>query len=339
MTTVIAWIVVFGLLIAIHELGHFTVAKIVGIRVDEYALGFGPPLWSRKLGETLYAIRLIPLGGYVRMAGMDGQDQNDPRAFPRKPIWQRLLVILAGPCMNLVLAGVFYILVFGPVGIPTPTTTVGATVPGYPAYSAGIRKGDRIVAVDHTHVTNWSQLARAIIAHQRGNLSVTIEKAGHQRTLLLHTQYDQQAHQRIIGIQPAYKTVHLPIFSAIAAGVGQTVQLTGLWFTQLAQLITGHGRFDVAGPVGIAVMVGQAVQQGWVSLMLLAAALSANLGLFNLLPVPVLDGSRLVLLGVEGLRRRPLDPEKENLISMVGLVVLLAFVVFVTYHDLLRLVR
>jgi regulator of sigma E protease len=339
MMTVIAWIVVFGVLIAVHELGHFTMAKVTGIRVDEFSLGFGPALWKRQWGETLYAVRGIPLGGYVRMAGMDGSGEDDPRAFTHKPLWQRFMVILAGPFMNLVLAAVLYVVLFGPVGIPSPTTTVGIAMAGYPAAQAGIRPGDQVVSVDGRGVSSWTSLATAIATHDQRPIRITVRRPdGTVATYTVATRLDPAVHQRIIGIQPAYTSLHLPVLAAIAAGFNHTVQITVLWFTQLGRLITGQARFDVSGPVGIAVMVGQAVQQGWVSLILLAAALSANLGLFNILPVPVLDGSKLWLIVIEAIRRRPLDPAKENLIQVVGLVVLLAFVLFVTYHDLLRLV-
>jgi regulator of sigma E protease len=336
--TVLAWVLVFGVLIAVHELGHFLVAKRVGIRVEEFSLGFGPRLWGRVVGETLYAVRAVPLGGYVRMTGMDGEHLDDPRAFGRQAVWQRLMVILAGPIMNLVLAAFLYVIVFGPIGTPVPTTTVGGTVPGYPAARAGVRPGDQVIAVDGQPVRSWNGLAAAIARDNRRPVRLTVRRPdGTVATYVLGAQYYAPAKSRIVGIEPAFRTVHLPVFPAIAAGVDQTVALTGQWFVQLGRLLTGSGPFDVAGPVGIAVMVGQAVQQGFVTVILLAAALSANLGLFNVLPVPVLDGSRLWLLVLEAVRRRPLDPVKENLIHMVGLVMLLLFVVFVTYHDLLSL--
>jgi len=345
MDSVLGFIVVFGVLVAVHELGHFIVAKIIGVRVDEFSLGFGPALYSHRRGETEYAVRAIPLGGYVRMAGMDptaNEDSaaaHDPRAYPNKPLWQRFLVIFAGPVMNLVLAAVLYIVVFGPVGTPTPTTTVGVAIAGYPAHAAGIRAGDTVTRVDNQPVHTWNQLASAIERHVTDAIAVTVRRHGVTKTIVVHTRYDRAAHQRIIGIEPAYRTSHLPIFAAIASGASATISFTGAWFSQLVQLVTGRLGLDVAGPVGIAVMVGQAVQQGWLSILLLAAALSANLGLFNVLPIPVLDGSRLWLIVVEAVRRRPMDPVKESMIHMVGFVFLVLFVLFVTYHDLLRLVR
>jgi regulator of sigma E protease len=344
--SVVGFIVVFGVLVTVHELGHYLVAKLTGVRVHEFSLGFGPPLWRRRRGDTEYAVRAIPLGGYVRMAGMDPEapdgerplDADDPRAFPNKPLWQRFVVILAGPFMNLVLAAVLYVVIFGPVGTPRPTTTVGVAMAGYPAQQAGIRAGDKVVAIDGHPVHTWNELATQIGRHVAKPIAVRVERGGATRTLVVTSRYDPTAHQRIIGIEPAYQTTHLPILAAIGSGASTTIGFAGAWFSQLGQLITGRLGLDVSGPVGIAVMVGQAVQQGWLATLLLAAALSANLGLFNVLPVPVLDGSRLWILVVEAVRRRPLDPAKEGMIHMVGFVFLVLFVLFVTYHDLLRLV-
>ena len=344
MDSVLGFIVVFGVLVAVHELGHFIVAKLVGVRVDEFSLGFGPALATRRRGQTQYSVRAIPLGGYVRMAGMDPAAEGesaaqDPHAYPNKPLWQRFLVILAGPTMNLVLAALLYVIIFGPVGMPAPTTTIGVAMAGYPAQAAGLRPGDRVVAVDRQPVHSWNELARAISRHDHAAMAITVAHGTLRKTVTVRTRYDRAAHQRIIGIEPAYRPVHLPIFSAIARGAGATIAFTGAWFSQLIQLVTGRLGFAVSGPVGIAVLVGKAVASGWLATLLLAAALSANLGLFNVLPVPVLDGSRLWLLVVEGIRRRPLDPVKESMIHMVGFVFLVLFVLFVTYHDLLRLVH
>lgn len=341
MLTALAIVVIFGLLVSVHEFGHFLTAKAMGIRVEEYAIGFGPSLVSWRGGDTLYALRVIPLGGYCRMAGMEPgeESEEDPRGFNARPRWVRALVIVAGPVMNLVLAGILYIVVFGPVGVPAPTTQVATVLQGYPAYQAGIRAGDTIVAVDHQAVHNWSELQASIVRHAAGHMTITYKKGILTRTVTVRTRYDQAAHAQIIGIEPKMATTHLPVFQAIGAGVSQTVSLTGLWFSQLGRIFVGRSHLNVTGPVGIAVMVGQAVQQGWMSLILLAAALSANLGLFNILPIPVLDGSKLLFIGVEAVRRRPLDAAKENLVNMIGFMVLIAFVLFVTYHDLLRLVK
>lgn len=339
MTTVIAWIVVFGVLVAIHELGHFFVAKGFGMKVDEYSLGFGPKLWARKLGETLYAVRIIPLGGYVRIAGMEGAEATDPRAFPNRPLWQRLLVIGAGPVMNMILAVVLFAIVLGPVGLPTGSTTVVAhTLPGYPAARAGIRPGDRIVAVDGRPIRTWIELERAIRGHARERFTVAVVRSGRRFTFRLTTRYDPADHARLVGIEPRPIVTHLSPWGAIGAGFMSTVRLTGGWFVALFEMISGRGPFQLTGPVGIAVDIGQAAAAGWAYLILLAAELSANLGLFNILPFPVLDGSRLFLLGLEGVRRRAIDPARESMIHLVGMMILLLLVIFVTYHDIARLI-
>ncbi len=337
MITVLAWILVFGVLVAVHELGHFFAAKAFGMYVDEYSLGFGPSLLSHRFGDTLYSWRAVPLGGYVRLRGMDGQKSDDPDEYPNRPRWQRFLVILAGPVMNIVLAAVLYVIVLGPIGTPVFTTTIQQVMAHYPAHAAGIRAGDRIVSIDGHPIANGIAVSRAITRHAHQAIRVAVIR-GH-RHLVFHIpapRYDPAMKRYLIGIDLKTITVHLGPIKALTAGVGQTVRLTGTWFATLYQLITGQHRFDLMGPIGIAVVVGQAARAGWYYLFTLAAALSANLALFNILPVPVLDGSKLFLLGVEGVRRRAMDPERENMIHLVGFAFLLAFVAFVTYHDIVH---
>lgn len=334
MTTVIAVIIVFGLLVAVHEWGHFLVAKSFGMRVNEYSLGFGPSLYKHQWGETQYALRIIPLGGYVRLAGMEGDKTGDPREFPNRPLWQRFTVVLAGPFMNLVLAALLFAVSFGPVGVPHWTTTIQQAIPHYPAYAAGIRAGDKITQIDRIPVSNWNEVATAITAHRNQVIDITVKRTGHLKTFPVTTRYDKALHRYVVGITPAAVTVHLNPLRAIRTGVIQTVQLTGQWFVALGRLITGHGPFSLTGPVGIAELVGQAAQTGLVQVLLLAAALSANLGLFNILPIPVLDGSRLFLMIVEGIRHKAMDPNHENMIHFVGFVILMALVLVVTFHDI-----
>ncbi|MDA8205195.1 MAG: M50 family metallopeptidase [Thermaerobacter sp.] len=337
MITVLAWILVFGVLVAVHELGHFFAAKAFGMYVDEYSLGFGPSLLSHRFGDTLYSWRAVPLGGYVRLRGMDGQKSDDPDEYPNRPRWQRFLVILAGPVMNIVLAAVLYVIVLGPIGTPVFTTTIQQVMAHYPAHAAGLRAGDRIVSIDGHPIANGNAVIRAITHHAHQVIRVAVIR-GHRHLVfrIPAPRYDPAMKRYLIGIELKTIIVHLSPVKALTAGVGQTVRLTGTWFSTLYQLITGQHRFDLMGPIGIAVVVGQAARAGWYYLFTLAAALSANLALFNILPVPVLDGSKLFLLGVEGVRRRAMDPERENMIHLVGFAFLLAFVAFVTYHDIVH---
>jgi regulator of sigma E protease len=336
MLTIIAWIVVFGVLVAVHEFGHYLVAKSMGMAVEEYSLGFGPSLVSRRWGETRYSLRVVPLGGYVRIRGMDGQNTADPRDYPNRPIWQRFLVIFAGPVMNLLLAMVLFFVALGPVGAPVETTTIQHLIAHYPAQAAGLRAGDRIVAIDGHHIATGSQISQVIGHHAHRVMRVTVARGRRVMTVLVKPRYDKALKEYLIGIELGVKVVHLGLIKALTTGVVQTVQLTGSWFVVLYQLVTGQHAFDLMGPVGIAVTVGQAARAGWYWLITLGAVLSANLGLFNILPVPVLDGSRLFLLGVEGVRRRAMDPERESMIHMVGMAFLLLLVIVVTYHDIVH---
>ncbi|MCY0898279.1 MAG: M50 family metallopeptidase [Firmicutes bacterium] len=336
MLTIIAWIVVFGVLVAVHELGHYLVAKSFGMQVDEYSLGFGPSLWSRRWGGTQYSLRVIPLGGYVRLGGMDGEKTTDPDEFPNRPLWQRFLVIFAGPVMNLVLAFVLYAIVFGPIGMPVVTATVQHVMAHYPAEMAGLRAGDRIVSIDGQRVANGTAVSQLIASHAHQWIQVGVVRHHRYQVFRIKPRWDPSLKRYLIGIQLGMATLHLGLWASLKQGVVQTVQLTGAWFVALYKLVTGQSAFDLMGPVGIAVTIGQAAAEGWFYLFVIAAALSANLGLFNILPVPVLDGSRLFFLGLEGIRRRALDPERESLIHLVGMVFLLLFVVFVTYHDLVH---
>lgn len=336
MVTIVAWIVVFGVLVAVHELGHFFVAKSLGMAVDEYSLGFGPTLAAHRWGETRYSLRAIPLGGFVRVRGMDGQQSDDPRAYPNRPLWQRFAVIFAGPVMNLLLAFVLFVIALGPIGDPVATTTIQHLLAHYPAHAAGLRPGDRILSIDGHRIATGSDVSRVVAKHAHQTLKVVVVRGQRRLSFIVHPRYDKSLKEYLIGIQLGLKVVHLPALEAIRAGAVRTVQLTGSLFVALYQLVTGRHGFDVMGPVGIAITVGQAARAGWYWLVTLGAILSANLALFNILPVPVLDGSRLFLLGVEGVRRRAMDPEREGMIHMVGMAFLLLFVIFVTYHDIVH---
>lgn len=337
MATVVALVAVFGILVSVHELGHFLMGKALGMRITEFSLGFGPALVSPRWGETRYSIRIIPLGGYVRIAGMELNQSDDPNEYPNRPLWQRFTVIFAGPVMNLILAGVIFALAFGPIGTPTYTTSIAATVPHYPAYTAGIRPGDKITAIDQQPIKTWGELKHAIVTHVHQPLAITLVRHGVVHHVTVHARYDKAQKRYLIGIQPATVTVHLPPLAAIRAGTIYTIKLTAGWFAYMLKMIEGRAPMDLTGPVGIAVYVNQAVHVGLWSIFMLAGALSANLGLFNILPVPVLDGSRLFLLGLEGVRRRPMKPEHENMIHMVGFLVLILFVLVITYHDVVHL--
>lgn len=349
MLKTLAIIFAFGSMVMIHELGHYMVAKWIGVKVIEFSFGFGPKLVGYQGRETLYALRLIPLGGYVKLHGMDAEvDANgqaviapthDARSFMSKPVWQRMAVIVAGPIMNFVLAIIIFVSVFAYLGIPSAgnTNMIGSLVPGKPAVASGIQPGDKIVAVNNEPTLDWTRLTEVIHAKPDQVLSLTVERDKGKQTVSVKTEKDAQTGYGMIGIAPEVIYKHASILQSTRYGLERTVNFTKFIMVTLAQMITGKIPADVGGPVMIAQVIGDAAQEGLADLLSLTGVLSIQLGLINLFPIPALDGSRLVFLLIEGVRGKPLKPEKENMIHLVGFVLLMALMIAVTYKDILRL--
>ena len=335
MTTALAAILIFGLLIATHELGHFLVAKMVGIRVHEFSIGMGPVVLSWKRGETIYSLRLLPIGGFNRMAGMESGDFQDPRGFNTRSVFQRMAVIASGSLMNFLLAIILFIFVFMGIGVPSNTTTIGGLLSGRPAEKAGFQVGDRIVSINNTNVNTWGQLVEVIHKNPGQKLQVIVERDQQSLLIPVVPELDPQNKVGLIGIEQTW--VKLGLFSSILLGIKQALAVAALIITSLLKMITGQLPAEVAGPVGIVQMAGEAARLGLANVLNFAGLLSLNLGIINLFPIPALDGSRLLFLGIEGIRGRPVNPEKENVIHLVGFALLIFLMLVITYQDLLRL--
>lgn len=340
MITMAAAVFVFAIMILFHELGHYLMAKRVGIKVNEFSLGFGPLLCKWGRGETTYSLRLLPLGGYVRMAGMEPGDEHEERGFNRKSVWQRMSVISAGPLMNFVLALFLFVFTFSAIGIPTPSDSnvLGGVIQGQPAAKAGLKAGDRIVSIDGTPVSTWTGMA-AIIQENAGNpLKITVERDGRRHTFTVEPVYDSQQQKAVIGVRQVLHYQRQGLFNSIKLGVIQAVGFIVLIIKSLVLMFTGPiSAADVAGPVGITRMIGEAARSGLAYLLNFAGILSINLGLINLLPIPALDGSRLVFLGLEKLRGRPVEPERENFIHLIGFTLLMFLILVISYNDIMRI--
>ncbi|MGF7186011.1 regulator of sigma E protease [Desulfitispora alkaliphila] len=339
MTTFWSAIFVFGLLIFVHELGHFLAAKRVGIKVEEFSIFMGPKLINKKVGETLYTLRLLPIGGYCKMAGMDGEEDTSGKGFNSKSVPQRMVVIAAGSVMNFLLAIVLFTLIYGFIGIPQHTTEIGNIVPDKPAAEAGLLKGDEIIAINDEKMENWSELVGTIQQYPGEEVKVTADRGGQTLEVFLTPEMDESQGMVLIGIERTEEVSRETqgLFSAIGAATSQTVQFTVLIVVSLGQMITGQMAPDVVGPVGIVEVIGQSASFGIPYLLNLAAIISINLGLLNLLPIPALDGSRLIFLAIEGIRRKPLDPAKENFVHLIGFAMLILLMILVTYQDVLRI--
>lgn len=335
MQTFIASVFVFGLLILVHELGHFFVARLAGIRVLELAIGFGPKLagWSKE--GTDYSLRAFPLGGFCRLLGESPEEASEPDSFPRQSIAKRAAVLLAGATMNLALAlVVFFIIFFFIVGVPsTETSHIGYIIDDSPAQGVGLEAGDKITAIDGNPVNEWADVLNYISAKPNEEILLTFEREGVAKELAVTTELspEPEVERGIIGIGP-----EVNLYSFVPSVV-VSFERFGHILLALYQVVSGQAPLDVAGPVGIVHTIGEVAQTGFVNLLILTALISINLGIINLLPIPALDGGRLLFLLVEAVRGKPIEPEKEGVIHFVGFALLITLILFVTYQDVLRL--
>lgn len=340
MTTVLlATLFVFGLLVLVHELGHFLTAKAVGMRVDEFAIGFGPKLIQFRKGETLYSWRLIPLGGFNKIAGMDPDEEQDEKSFQCKPIWARLLVIVAGSAMNFILPVLLFFIIFLSNGVDQVSTEpiIGTVMPDKPAALADLQVGDRILAVNGIEIATWQNFVEQIQSHLGTQLQVKLERNQVVLERAITPEYDEKTKRYLMGVMPVIINDHPGFIESFTLSVKQTYLVTSSMIVGLGQMVTGKAEADVAGPIGVAQMAGQVAQLGFLPLLQFAAYLSLNLGLINLLPVPVLDGGHVVTLLIEGLRGKPMEKKSLQFIQMVGFALLLMLMVVATMKDLSRL--
>lgn len=332
-------VVMIGVLVFAHELGHFLAAKANGIMVLEFAVGMGPILFARQFGETRYSLRLLPIGGFARMAGEDQDEDNnfvpDHRRYDKKPIYARALVSVAGPFTNFLVATLIFAVVFMFVGVPSSAPLVGNVAPEWPAAEAGVAAGDRIVSISGAEIGSWQDVQAEIFARPNQTLSIVLERAEQQVTVQVTPRLDDESGRPQIGIGPSIE--RFSFFGSISMGWQETVWFTKQIVELLVNMVSGKIPAEGAGPIGMIVMVGQVAETGFVNLLTFAAIISIQLGLFNLLPIPALDGSRLVFFAIEAVRGKPIDPEKENFVHFLGFVLLMAFMVLVTFKDLQRL--
>ena len=338
MLTILAAIFVFGVLVTVHEFGHFITAKMTGMRVDEFAIGFGPKIYQQKDGETLYSLRAIPLGGYNKIAGMDPDDPVEPNAFNSKPIPARMLVILAGALMNFILPIILFSGIFMVEGrmqlVNEPV--LGTVVDEMAAARAGLKAGDRIVTIDGKNVETWTDVVLNLRKAGTKEVTLTAERNGVQQTYRMTPMFDKDAGRPLIGVSPKFSKESLGFFGSIKEGFIYTKNIGLSMVSGLYRIVSGNAPADVAGPIGVAQMAGQVAEKGLLPLMNFVAFLSINLGVINLLPLPALDGGHFVLLLLEALRGKPLGGKAMTNIQMVGVALILALTVFSTFKDITR---
>ncbi|HHT50414.1 MAG TPA: RIP metalloprotease RseP [Eubacteriaceae bacterium] len=333
METIILSIIIFGVLVIFHEFGHFSIAKLIGVKVEEFAVGMGPKIFGIKKGETLYSLRALPLGGFCKMLGED-EESKDEKSLSNKSILGRGAVFIAGSLMNILLAIILLSIVFFSMG--TPSTSIAEVEKDYPAYSGGIRPGDKIININDQNIKEYSQIETIITENESKDLEITIERDEETKTITITPKYDENLNRYRIGIRPASEK---SLVGSIINSIKEIFYLTKSIMTLLGQLVTGRinaGSLELVGPIGVVAIVNQTAKNGILPVILLAAQISLNLGIFNLLPIPALDGSRLLFLAFEGIRGKPVNPEKEGLFHFVGFVLLMILAVFIGYKDIIR---
>jgi len=343
------FLLILGLLITIHEFGHFIVAKRLGVRVEKFSFGFGKRILSKKKNGTEYSISLIPLGGYVKLAGDSLEEfKNNPDEYLSKKPSQRAQIIFCGPLLNYILGFLCFWLVFF-VGYPTLTTKVGGLIDGFGAKDAGIQVGDKIIAVDGKKVDFWEDLQMAIQAKKaatrvllsvlRDNKEYAIEVKIKEKQL--DDALGQKRNVGLIGITPKDEIVKVKhgFLKSFVLGINKTLDLTVMTYKALWRMITGKlsMRESITGPLGIFYITSKAANLGIAALLHLVAVLSVSLCIFNLLPLPVLDGGHIVLLAIEKIRGRQLGIKAERVITQVGFTLIVSLAIFATYNDMLRL--
>lgn len=374
LTTIIAVVVVLGGLIFFHELGHFAVARGLGMGVSTFSLGFGPKILKYRKGKTEYALSLVPLGGYVALVG-ESDPKDIPEGFTEKesfalrPAWQRLLVVAAGPAANIILAWLLcWTLALG-WGTPVLLPQVGGIVQNGPADKAGIQPGDTILSINGAAVANWQAMADAITQSNGKALAVTLsrpdmapqaddqtradEAAQPEQGMIISVELTPERSTRktifgeeesawLIGIRNsgAVRLVQHGFADAAIAGAGQTADMVSLtWqsFVKLAERVVPLDQ--VGGPIMIMQMVGKQAHEGLAGLLALAALISINLGILNLLPIPVLDGGQIVFCLWEIIFRRPLNARLQDYAMRAGIALLVALMLLATYNDLWRILK
>lgn len=331
MLTAISAIFVFLMVILIHEFGHFAVAKVVGIRVNEFSIGMGPKLFQKKKGETEYTLRALPIGGYVKMEGED-EASDDPRGFNKVPVFSRIAVVAAGAIMNFISA--ILILAIVSYGTGMPTNTIDSTIPNSPAQGSGLISGDTIISINGEVTKKWESVANAINnSNSNEEIEIKVERDSQIKKFTIKPTTDEEG-RTIIGIVPKYEK---SISSAIKGGFQKTLMFLGLMFEFISMIFKGKvGINHLSGPIGVIHEVGVAAKLGIYNLLYILGFISVNLGFFNLLPIPALDGSRIVFLLIELVRGKPIDPDKEGFIHFVGFVLLISLMLLVTYRDIIK---
>lgn len=343
---IIWFIIILGGIVLVHEFGHFIFSKMFGVYVYEFSIGMGPKLlhYKKKGGETEYCLRLIPIGGFVSLAGEDADDNSKipkERMLYSKPVWQRFLIMVAGAMNNFITAFILLFIIGLIWGSVSTKPIINEVSQDYPAYEAGIKKGDTILKIDNNKVSSWSEVQLYIGISEGKEMTFTLKDTNNkirEVKVTPDTKVDEEGNKSyVVGIS-LDNTVKHGFTNALSYAGNTTVSLYKLMITTLKQLfIGGVSVNDLSGPVGIYTVVDSQSKQGIESIIYLTAYLSMNVGVINLLPFPAFDGGRVLFLIIEKIRRKPIKREIEGTVNGIGFALLMLLMIYVTFNDILRL--
>lgn len=350
-TNIISLVVVLGVLVFVHEFGHFIVAKLLGVGVEKFSLGFGPRILGKKIGMTDYRISAIPLGGYVKMVGEAPDSELDPSmvplSFSHKSVGRRALIVLAGPAFNFFLSVVIFYGFFQISGLPVMEAEVGALQEDMPAYEAGMRPGDVVVSVDGEPVTQWDEMAALITNRGDRRLTFEVQRDGRRlsleilpKTVASQNLFGETVDKFVIGITASgeYRILRLNPIECFTEGIRQTWRIAELTVLSVGKILSGSlSAKTLGGPIMIAQLAGEHAKAGMTNFIFFIALLSVNLGILNLLPIPVLDGGHLVFFAVEAVTRRPVNLKMREIAQQIGIFVLILLMIYVFYNDIARI--
>lgn len=348
--SIFSLIIVLGVLIFFHELGHFLVARLLGVGVEKFSLGFGPKLIGKKLGITEYQISAIPLGGYVKMVGESPDSELDPSdipiSFTHKHVLKRILIVAAGPFFNILLAVIIFFGIFQISGLLILKPGIGDVNEGSPAYVAGLKKNDLVVSIDGVDISSWEDMANAIMASKGKMLAISVLRGDTVLTKNVTPEvkkikniFNEDVDRYVIGITASGEIFKkdLNFFQAVSESISQTYQITALTIKGIVKLFQGTvSPKTLGGPIMIAQMAGQQAKEGMVNLIFFIALISINLAILNFLPIPVLDGGHLLFFFIEAIKGSPVSVKVREISQQAGIFVLILLMIYVFYNDIAR---
>lgn len=335
--SILASLLLLSVLVAIHEFGHYASGRLLGFSIVEYAIGMGPVLFQRVKNGIQYSLRALPIGGMCRFYGED-EGVSDEKCFNAQVWWKRLIVILSGPLMNFVFAVVVSVVILIAYGdyVPSIVEIGDATTP---AYVGGLQVGDVITSVDGKKISYYSETVPLILAAEGGAVDITVERSGQNVSCHLTDIYNAEAGKNLIGITIQPERMQFGLFRSVTRSFRYTWSMVTETFAFFGRLFQGNVQStDVAGPVGIVAYISEAVRYDFETVLRFAVMISMSLGIMNLLPLPALDGGRAVFMIVEGVRGKPVSPEKEGMVHFVGLILLFGLVIFLTFNDISNII-